>query len=155
MNQKIKEPPNESPDLTPKQQQQLNHLLNEYQDVIANDKDSPERTNLITYQIETDNALPIKQRPYRLAPAEHAFVKKELDNMLEQGIIQPSQSPWSSPIVLVKKKNGKMRFCVDYRKLNKVTKRDAYSLPRIDEILDSLGKAKWFTSFDLANENGS
>jgi len=71
--------------------------------------------------------------------------------MLEQGIIQPSQSPWSSPIVLVKKKNGKMRFCVDYRKLNKVTKRDAYLLPRIDEILDSLGKAKWFTSLDLAS----
>ena len=71
--------------------------------------------------------------------------------MMEQGIIRPSSSPWASPIVLVKKKNGKMRFCVDYRKLNKITKRDAYPLPRIDEILDSLGKAKWFTSLDLAS----
>ena len=71
--------------------------------------------------------------------------------MMEQGIIRPSSSPWASPIVLVKKKNGKMRFCVDYRKVNKITKRDAYPLPRIDEILDSLGKAKWFTSLDLAS----
>ena len=71
--------------------------------------------------------------------------------MMEQGIIQPLSSPWSSPIVLVKKKNGKTRFCVDYRKLNKITKCDAYPLSRIDEILDSLGKAKYFTSLDLAS----
>ena len=71
--------------------------------------------------------------------------------MMKQGIIQPSSSPWSSPIVLVKKKNGKTRFCVDYRKLNKITKRDTYPLPRIDKILDSLGKAKYFTSLDLAS----
>src|SRR5271168_2969314 len=71
--------------------------------------------------------------------------------MIEQDIIQPLSSPWASPIVLVKKKNRKTRFCVDYRKLNKIIKRDAYLLPRIDEILDSLGKAKYFTSLDLAS----
>ena len=71
--------------------------------------------------------------------------------MMQQNIIRPLSSPWASPIVLVKKKNGKTRFCVDYRKLNKVTKRDAYPLPRIDEILDSLGKAKWFSSLDLTS----
>src|SRR5271170_3262103 len=151
LNQELEEKPKEPPDLTKIQQQQLDQLLYEYQDVIANDKDPPGRTDLITHSIVTDNTLPIKQRPYRLFPTEHDFVAKELDQMLEQGIIQPSQSPWAFPIVLVKKKNGKMRFCVDYRKLNKVIKRDAYPLPRIDEILDSLGKAKWFTSLDLAS----
>ena len=151
LNQELEETPRKPSDLTKTQQQQLNELLYEYSDVIANDKDPPGRTNLITHPIVTDNTLPIKQRPYRLSPVEHDFVAKELDHMLEQEIIQPSQSPWASPIVLVKKKNGKMRFCVDYRKLNKITKRDAYPLPRIDEILDSLGKAKWFTSLDLAS----
>src|SRR3954465_13966274 len=71
--------------------------------------------------------------------------------MLEQDIIKASQSPWASPIVLVKKKNGKTRFCVDYRKINKITKRDAYPLPRIDEILDSLENAQWFSSLNLAS----
>ena len=142
---------NEPPDLTRNQQQQLDQLLQEYQDVIAIEDDPPGRTNLVTHQIITENVPPIRQRPYRLSPVEHEFVGKELDHMLQQGIIRPSSSPWTSPIVLVKKKNGKTRFCVDYRKLNKVTKRDAYPLPRIDEILDSLGKAKWFTSLDLAS----
>jgi hypothetical protein len=139
------------PDLTPEQQQRLYQLLEEYQDIIANEDDPPGRTDLVTHNIITEEVLPIKQRPYRLSPGEHEFVGKEIDHMLDQGIIRPSTGPWSSPIVLVKKKNGKMRFCVDYRKLNKVTKRDAYPLPRIDEILDSLGNAKWFTSLDLAS----
>lgn len=142
---------NKSSDLTESQQQQLDQLLGEYQDIIANEDNPPGRTKLVTHSIVTNETLPIKQRPYRLSPAEHEFVGKELDHMMKQGIIRPSSSPWSSPIVLVKKKNGKMRFCVDYRKLNKVTKRDAYPLPRIDEILDSLGEAKWFTSLDLAS----
>jgi len=88
--------------------------LYEYQDVIANDKDLPGHTDLITHSIVTDNTLPIKQRPYRLSPTEHDFVMKELDQILEQGIIQPFQSLWASPIVLVKKKNGKMKFCINY-----------------------------------------
>jgi hypothetical protein len=152
LNQEYEEKlPKEPPDLTKDQGDQLQKLLEEYDDVIAREGMLSGRTNLVTHSITTDNSLPIKQRPYRLSPAEHDFVGQELENMMEQGIIQPSSSPWASPIVLVKKKNGKMRFCVDYRKLNKVTKRDAYPLPRIDEILDSLGKAKWFTSLDLAS----
>ena len=71
--------------------------------------------------------------------------------MEKDGIIRKSESPWSSPVVLVKKKNGKLRFCVDYRKLNSITKKDTYPLPRIDEMLDNLGKAKWFTSLDLTS----
>ena len=72
-----------------------------------------------------------------------------LKDMLEKNTIQPSNSPWASPIVLVKKKNGALRFCVDYRKLNAVTRKDAYPLPRVDDTLDTLAHARWFTTLDL------
>ena len=71
--------------------------------------------------------------------------------MLEQGVVKPSRSPWSSPIVTVKKKDGSWRFCVDYRKLNSVTHQGAYPLPRIDATLDSLAGATYFTTLDLAS----
>ena len=71
--------------------------------------------------------------------------------MLKNKLIQPSESPWASSVVLVRKKNSKLRFCVDYRKLNSVTRRDCYPLPRIDELLDMFGQAKYFTTLDLAS----
>ena len=78
-------------------------------------------------------------------------VKEELKKMEAQGIIEPSNSPWASPVVLVKKKDGTIRFCIDYRKLNEVTLKDAYPLPRIEDNLDALQGAKWFTTLDLAS----
>ena len=80
---------------------------------------------------------------------EQTFINEEIQRMLENNLIQDSQSPWASPVVLVAKKNGKKRFCVDYRKLNAITKKDAYPLPRIDEILDSLAGATYFSTLDL------
>src|SRR2546429_10560 len=71
--------------------------------------------------------------------------------MLENGIIRPSKSPWASPVVIVGKKGGDKRLCVDYRKLNKLTEEDRYPLPRIDDLLDSLGGATWFSTMDLAS----
>ena len=70
--------------------------------------------------------------------------------MSETSVIQPSKSPWSSPVVLVRKKDGSHRFCVDYRKLNSVTKADTFPLPRIDDLLDLLGKSEYFSTLDLA-----
>ena len=74
---------------------------------------------------------------------------KAVTEMLEQGLIEPSTSPWASPIVLAKKKNGSWRFCVDYRKLNDVTRKDSYPLPRIDDTLDRLAGMQWFSTLDL------
>ena len=74
-----------------------------------------------------------------------------IDQMTEQGVIQPSVSPWASPVVLVPKKDGSQRFCIDYRHLNSLTRRDVYPLQRIDDILDTLGEAKYFSSLDLAS----
>jgi len=77
-------------------------------------------------------------------------VTLEVNCMLEQNIIRPSSSPWSSPVVMVQKKDGSWRFCIDYRKLNSVTHCDAYPLPRIDATLDSLAGCRYFTTLDLA-----
>ena len=74
-----------------------------------------------------------------------------VNEMEERGIVQPSSSPWASPVVLVPKKDGSMRFCVDFRRLNSITRKDVYPLPRVDDILDTLGNAQYFTTLDLAS----
>ena len=109
------------------------------------------RTTVITHSIDTGNAKPIKQRSYRTSPDQQDFIKNEIGEMLKKGIISPTSSPWASPVVIVPKKNGKKRFCVDFRKLNEVTEKDVYPLPVIDDLLDSFQGAKWFTCLDLAS----
>lgn len=105
-------------------------------------------TTLVEHKIRT-SAEPIKQRFYPISPALQKQVFKELDDMLAQGVVEPSNSPWASPIVMVKKSDGSYRFCVDYRKLNKVTERDAYPLPLVTNTLDKLRDAKYLTSLDI------
>ena len=75
--------------------------------------------------------------------------QRAIAEMCEQGVIEPSTSPWASPVVLVRKKSSDLRFCVDYRMLNRVTRKDSYPLPRIDETLEALAGAEWFSSLDL------
>lgn len=99
------------------------------------------RTNLVRHVIDTQGATPVRQPPRRLPFHRREEVKQLLDKMLKQGIIEPAQRPWSSPIVLVPKKDGSTRFCVDFRKVNSLTRRDAHPLPRIDETLDALSGA--------------
>jgi hypothetical protein len=141
----------ESADLTCEQQQKLDQFLAENVILFAQDENDLGRTTVVQHHIDTGDKLPIRQRYYRASQAEKQFIESEIRRMLRQGLIRTSDSPWASPVVLVMKKNGKRRFCVDYRKLNAVTRQDAYPLPRIDDIFDSLGQAKWFTSLDLAS----
>lgn len=101
------------------------------------------------HHIITGEALPIKQRGYPVSPIVQQRFGKELKRMIDLGVIEPSLSPWSSPAVLVKKANGKDRLCVDSRKLNSVTVRDAYPLPRVSEILDRLGRSFYLSKIDL------
>jgi transposase InsO family protein len=109
------------------------------------------KTNVMKHGIDTGDARPIKSHAYKQPAHLRTEIDKQIEEMLEHGIIEPSKSPWASPIILVKKKNGQYRFCIDFRKLNELTRKDAYPLPRIDEILDALGGAKIFTTLDLAN----
>ena len=91
---------------------------------------------------------PILSIPYRQGPAMRTEVEAEIRRMRDAGVIEPATSEWASPIVLVPKKDGSLRFCVDYRRLNAKTVPDAYPLPRIDDCLDSLGDAEIFTTLD-------
>lgn len=105
-------------------------------------------TNRAEHVIKT-NSDPIKQRYYRVSPVVQAHIDKELDEMLRMGIVEPSISPWASPILLVKKKDGSYRFCVDYRKLNAVTEKDSYPLPMVSDTLDKLRNARYLSSLDV------
>lgn len=107
------------------------------------------RTNILEQDIDTGNAIPTVQRYYPVAPAVQQRMHKELDRMIELDVVEPSKSPWRSPVVLVKKANGKDRLCIDSRKVNEVTKHDSYPLPYISSILDRLGKTNFLTSIDL------
>jgi len=92
---------------------------------------------------------PISRRPYRMPPNELAELKKQLQELLEKGLIRPSSSPWGCPALFVKKKDKSLRMCVDYRPLNAVTIKNKYPLPRIDTLFDQLAKAKVFSKIDL------
>lgn len=106
-------------------------------------------TKLLNHQIFLTEDVPVKSKPYRVSPSKMKIVQELVEEMLTVGVIEPSSSPWASPVVLVPKKTGGVRFCVDYRKLNAITQSDAYPLPTIQEILDSLAGATVFTSLDL------
>ncbi|WZZ87668.1 hypothetical protein YC2023_116247 [Brassica napus] len=126
-------------------------LVSKFPDVFQSPQGvPPDRSDPFTIELEPGTA-PLSKSPYRMAPAEMAELKKQLEELLDKGFIQPSSSPWGAPVLFVKKKDGSMRLCIDYRGLNRVTVKNKYPLPRIDELLDQLKGAKWFTKIDLAS----
>ncbi|GFT08021.1 hypothetical protein TNCV_2589441 [Trichonephila clavipes] len=138
-----------SPELSDEQRNKLSELLRKFSGLFTKtDKSTAAKTD-VKHRIFTGDHAPINQRAYRVSPTERRIIHEEVQKMLDEGIVQPSESPWSSPVVLVRKKDGSWRFCVDYRKLNSVTKKDVYPLPRIDDTLDCLKGAKFFSSMDL------
>ena len=137
--------------LTPVETYQVVELLLEMEPVFHHPDRQLGVTGLLEHGIDIQGNHPIKQAPRRLPYHKLNIVKEELEKMLASNTIRPSISPWASPIVLVTKKDGTTRFCIDYRKLNDVTRKDAFPLPRIDECLDVLSGAKYFCTLDLAS----
>jgi transposase InsO family protein len=135
--------------LSQNESKQLKDVLLHYQHAFAKDDDDLGRCTLVKHRINVGNARPIKQAPRRQALTKRETERTEVARMLQQGIIRPSSGPWASPTVLIKKKDGKIRFCIDYRELNKVTVRDAYPLPNITDCFDNLEGAKFFCTMDL------
>ncbi|GBM66543.1 Retrovirus-related Pol polyprotein from transposon 297 [Araneus ventricosus] len=124
-------------------------LLKEFQNLFSTCDADVGRCNMTQHRINTGDHPPIKQYPRRLPLARKEEVDNLVKEMVDNGIIEESSGPWTSLIVLVKKKDGSTRFCVDYRKLNKITKKNSYPLPRIDDTLDALNGSQWFTTLDL------
>ena len=137
--------------LNSEHQEDLKSLLIEFSGVFSAGPGDIGRTNLVTHQINTGDARPIRQQARRLPLHKKLEAEKEITNMLERDIIEASCSPWASPIVLAKKTDGSTRFCLDYRKLNAVTIKDSYPLPRIDDTLDALVGSQWFSTLDLSS----
>ena len=140
---------NAQENLTSEQAVQVKTLLMKHKDVFAKNKTDLGRTDVVKHMINTGTAAPVKQIPRRLPLSKRELVREKISKILGQGIMQPSQSPWSSRVVLVQKKDGSTRFCVDYRKLNNLTLKDSYPFPRIDESLDALRGSNWFSTLDL------
>ena len=134
--------------LSPLQQQQLNGLFKEFSDVFSQGEDDLGCTPLLEHTIET-HWPPLRQPYRRQNPAVRREEMAQVQQMLASDVIRPSNSPWASSVVMVKKKDGSLHFCVDFRQLNAATVKDAHPLPRIDDLLDTLHGARWFSTLDL------
>ena len=130
-------------------QHEAKEMLKRNAKVFSKDDMDMGRTNLVKHHIKLTDPVPFKEAYRRIPPQMYDEVKAHIQEMLDLGAIRPSNSPWASAIVLVRKKDGRLRFCIDLRKLNNRTVKDAYSLPRIESILDSLGGAQIFSTLDL------
>ena len=137
---------------TPRQRRQLANLLLEYSDVFSCGDTDVGRTNLVSHSIPVEPGThPVRQAPRRLGAEKDQEVERQVGELVDKGLVEPADSAWSSPVVLVKKKDGSWRLCVDYRQLNAVTRKDAYPLPRIDEsrctvrecVFQYAGLGKW------------
>ena len=123
--------------LLPSQRQDLEHLLKEFGHLFP---DVPTRTDKIYHDVDVGDATPVKQHPYRLNPAKQKYLHEENE---------PSKSNWSSPCILAPKPDGTYKMCTDYRKVNNVTKSDTFPIPRMDDCIDRIGRAKYVTKFVL------
>jgi len=106
-------------------------------------------TDIVEHTINTRNARPIRETLRRQPVHYQQHIDDHVSRMLQAGVLRPSNSPWSSNVCLVKKKNGTLRFAIDYRRINGITTSSSYPMPRVDSCIDSLGKSSWFTTLDL------
>ena len=129
------------------------NLLKEFEDVFAKNPKRPKQVNNATHSIDTGGCLPVFRKPYPIPYAYTDDFNRQIDQMLENGIIRPSNSPWNAPVILVKKKDGSLRFVCDFRSLNDVTIKDTYPLPRISEVIDRMEGFVYvyFTTLDCAS----
>jgi hypothetical protein len=138
--------------LVGRERQKAMQMLQQHRQVFSQHKYDLGRTQIVKHEIPLiPDARPLKQRPYRHGPIQEQEIERQVQELKEQGLIKEGQGAWSSPVVLVQKKDKSWRFCVDYRKLNDVTSKDAYPLPRIDESLDALGGSRYFSTLDLTS----
>ncbi|MCG8096943.1 MAG: DDE-type integrase/transposase/recombinase [Candidatus Thiodiazotropha endolucinida] len=133
--------------LTQDQRKEIETLINEYPDVLSS---VPGRTDQIEHDIKLLTSEPVRSKGYAIPYKVRDVMEKEIQDMLDLGVIEPSISPYSSPVVLVPKKDGSVRFCIDFRKLNKVTEFDAEPMPNMEEVINRMSGHKYFSKLDLS-----
>ena len=133
--------------LTGRQQQQLDEVLLAHQAILTKD---PGLTTLVKFNIDTGDADPIQQRPYSTPVALKASVDDEITWLLNKGYIVPSSSPWASPMVTVRKADGSARLCVDFCRVNSLTRQTPFFMPRVEEVIEGIGRAKFISKLDLS-----
>ena len=134
--------------LTAEEEQSIRSCVVGAHDIFALSEFDRREVGEIRHKIDTGDSPPICQPLSRVSFSVWPKIRRMVDNMLQAGVVQESKSPWASPMVLVKKKDGGLRFCVDYRALNAVTQKDVFPMPRIDDMLDQLGAKKIFSTLD-------
>ena len=146
--------------LDPVQRKELKQLIYQYEHLFP---DIPTRTDKIYHDVNVEDSQPVKiyhdvnvedsqpvkQHPYRMNPTKQKYLKEEIQYLLDNDFIEPSQSEWSSPCILVPKSDGTYRMCTDYRKVNNLSKTDTFPIPRMDDCIDKIGNSKYITKFDL------
>lgn len=145
-------PKEQNTELTAQQQQegQFRKLLDQYDDLFVTQDANIGIVPFVKHVINTGDADQIRSKPYRVSLSEQQVIKKLRDAMLEAGVLRPSRSHWASPVVLVKKKgSSNLRFCADYRNLNRVTKVDPYPIPNMEAVLETLSSNHWFSKLDI------
>ena len=138
-----------SRDVTHFEKEQLWRLLKAYSDVFSEGKHDVGRTTLVSHKIDTGDAQPVRQRLRKQAWAHQEIIQNERKELSQTDVVREFNGPWCSNVVIVIKKDGTPRFCIDYRKLNELTKKDAYPLPSIEVCLDALAGSRYFSTFDL------
>ena len=138
-------------DISETKQERFLSMIDQFSDIFAIDNSDLEKTSLREHTIDTGTSQPIKRPPRRTPPHQREIIDWQLDDLLKHGRIEPSQSPWSSPVVIARKYDGTFRMCVDYRRLNECTVKDAQPLHRSDDALEAVGGARRFSCLDLAS----
>ncbi|KAL5544958.1 hypothetical protein UlMin_008742 [Ulmus minor] len=125
-------------------------VVREFTDVFPEELPGLPPDREVSFEIDLiPGSAPVSKAPYRMAPAELKELQVQLQELLDKGFIRPSHSPWGAPVLFVKKKDGSLRMCIDYRELNKLTIKNKYPLPRIDDLFDQLKGAANFSKIDL------
>ena len=132
-------------DLSPSQKQDLTDVVLQHQDVFS---EVTGRTTVAQHDIRTEAGVTVRVTPYRVPEARRVAIREEVKKMLQLRVIEESHSARSSPIVLVPKPDGSFRFCNDFRRLNEVSEFDVYPMPRVDELIERLGPARYLTTLD-------
>jgi len=136
---------------TPEEICKVRQFIIKWKNIFSKDSSDLGKTGIIKHRIDLHDEVPIKERARRIPPMMVDELRQHIQQLKDMGVIEESVSPWSSPIVLVRKKSGELRMCVDYRKLNSKTIKDSYRIPTIEELIDTLGGASWFATLDLSS----